>query len=88
MIAPAGGDIRPAVAVALEIVQNSLAAAERALLAGQSIDLAQLEAQILVLCEESTRVEAGARRTASETLGQVLDRLSVLEAAIAASAPR
>jgi hypothetical protein len=88
MIAAAGGETRPGVAAALEIVQNTLAAAERALLAGQHVDLAQLEAQILVLCEESTRVEASARRTASETLGQLLDRLSVLEAAVAASAPR
>lgn len=88
MIAPAGDRIRPAVAAALEVVENSLAAAERALLAGQHVDLAQLEAQIRDLCEESTRVEAGARRTASETLGQVLDRLSALEAAVAASAPR
>lgn len=78
----------PGVAEALEIVQTSLAAAERGLIAGAEIDLAPLEDQIRVLCLEATKVEASVRGTASETLAQVLERLSRLEAAVAASGRR
>lgn len=84
----AAPQFRPGIASALEVVQTSLCAAERALSAGAEIDLAPLEDQIRTLCLETTKVDESARRTASETLSQVLERLSLLEAAVAASARR
>lgn len=88
MNAPQANRIRPGIAAALDVVQTSLASAEHALLAGRDVDLEPLEAQIRSLCEETTKVDASARVTASDTLAQVLERLSALEAAIAASARR
>lgn len=81
---PAG----PGIAATLAMVRTGLDAAERAMRAGEELDLAPLEAQIRTLCERSTMLRADARRAAADELDRVLARLGELETALAASVPR
>jgi hypothetical protein len=88
MTAPGQDPAAPGLAASLATVRTGLDAAERAMRAGEELDLAPLEAQIRTLCERSTMLQGDARREAADELDRVLARLGELETALAASVLR